>query len=147
MVKTFAMLAVLLGCSSAWATDEGTDKDTLAERIAPVGQVCIEGKPCAAATAAAAAVAAPAASASTATRTPEQLVQQVCSGCHGSGVMGAPKIGDKADWAPRIAKGMDTLLNHALNGFNNKMPPRGTCTTCTDDEIKAAIQYMTDKSR
>ncbi len=124
------------------------DAQAVAARIAPVGKDCVEGKPCAAATASAAAAAtpAPAPAAAAATRTPEQLVQQVCSGCHGAGVMGAPKIGNKADWAPRIAKGMPTLLDHALHGFNNKMPPRGTCTTCTDDEIKGAIQYMISKS-
>ncbi|MFP3459052.1 c-type cytochrome, partial [Psychrobacter sp. SIMBA_152] len=51
-----------------------------------------------------------------------------------------PKSAD--DWAPRIAKGKDTLLDHAINGFN-AMPPRGTCMDCSDDEISAAIDFMT----
>ncbi len=143
MLKRFAMLWMILGCMQAWA-DDAMDQKSIAARIAPVGDVCIEGQACAAATAAAAVTTTAAAPA--AARTPEQLVQQVCSGCHGAGVMGAPKIGSKADWAPRAAKGLPTLLDHALHGYNNKMPPRGTCATCTDDEIKGAIQYMLSKS-
>ncbi len=148
MFARFAVVALIMGSSMCWAADINGGQ-TIAERIAPIGSVCIEGKPCAAATAAAAeaATAASTPAAGAAHRSGQEIVQQVCSGCHGAGVMGAPRIGNKADWAPRIAKGMDTLLQHALNGFNNKMPPRGTCTSCSDDDIKAAITYMTNQSR
>ena len=50
--------------------------------------------------------------------------------------------GDAAAWAPRIAKGEETLLNHAINGFN-AMPAKGTCSNCSDDEILATIQFLT----
>ena len=70
----------------------------------------------------------------------------VCAGCHGAGVLGAPKFGDKAAWAPRIAQGMPTLVNHAINGIRS-MPPRGGAASLSDDEVKAAVQYMVDGSK
>ncbi len=69
-----------------------------------------------------------------------------CIVCHGSGVAGAPKFGDKAAWAPRIATGMDALLSSAING-KNAMPPKGTCMECSEEDLKAAIEYMTSKSQ
>jgi cytochrome c5 len=62
------------------------------------------------------------------------------------GVAGAPKQGDKAAWAPRIATGMDALVASAING-KNIMPPRGACASCSDDDIKAAVQYMVSQSK
>ena len=60
--------------------------------------------------------------------------------------MGSPKFGVAADWAPRIAKGLETLNTHAIAGFN-AMPAKGTCAACTDAEIKAAVKYMVDGSK
>ncbi len=68
-----------------------------------------------------------------------------CMACHSAGVAGAPKISDIAVWEPRIAKGMDTLNDHAINGFkgsNGFMPAKGGFTTLNDDEVKAAVAYM-----
>jgi cytochrome c5 len=75
--------------------------------------------------------------------TGDQVVAQVCSACHGSGVLGAPKIGDKAAWSPRTtaAGGVDGLATVAEKGLNS-MPPRGGRADLSDDEIKAAIQVM-----
>ena len=70
----------------------------------------------------------------------------VCAGCHGAGVMGAPKFGDKGAWAGRIGQGMATLTNHAINGFKG-MPARGGAASLSDDEVKAAVQYMVDGSK
>jgi cytochrome c5 len=70
---------------------------------------------------------------------------KVCSICHGAGVAGAPKLGDKADWGPRIAQGKDTLYEHAIKGFMGQkgmMPPKGGNTALSDDEVKAAVDYM-----
>jgi cytochrome c5 len=67
-----------------------------------------------------------------------------CAACHGTGVAGAPKLGDKAAWAPRIKQGNDTLYAHAINGFQGKsgmMPPKGG-STAPDGEVKAAVDYM-----
>lgn len=75
---------------------------------------------------------------------------KVCSMCHAIGAAGSPKPGDKADWGPRIAQGMDLLNKHALEGFTGakgQMPARGASTTLTDDEVKAAVAYMVDLSR
>jgi cytochrome c5 len=56
-------------------------------------------------------------------------------------VAGAPKTGVAADWAPRIAPAEDTLVTNAINGIRG-MPPRGTCATCSDDEIRNAVKHM-----
>lgn len=69
-----------------------------------------------------------------------------CKTCHASGMMGAPKVGDKAAWGPRIAQGEKVLLDHALNGIR-KMPARGGKKSLTDDEVKAAMQYMVGQSK
>ncbi|MBU3658068.1 MAG: cytochrome c5 family protein [Rhodocyclaceae bacterium] len=70
----------------------------------------------------------------------------VCAGCHGAGVMGAPKMGDKGAWGGRIGQGMATLNAHAINGFKG-MPARGGAASLSDDEVKAAVQYMVDGSK
>lgn len=75
---------------------------------------------------------------------------KTCSMCHAANVAGAPKPGDKADWAPRIAQGMDVLYKHALEGFTGakgQMPARGGAATLSDDDVKATVNYMVDQSR
>ena len=72
--------------------------------------------------------------------TGEQAFTQVCSACHATGVNGAPKIGDKAAWGPRIAQGKDTLYKDAIQGKGN-MPPKGG-TTWPDATIKMTVDYM-----
>lgn len=75
---------------------------------------------------------------------------KVCSLCHAVGAAGAPKPGDKADWGPRIAQGKPTLYKHALGGFTGKkgtMPPRGGGASLSDDQVKAAVDYMADQSK
>jgi cytochrome c5 len=75
---------------------------------------------------------------------------KTCAMCHAVGAAGAPKPGDKADWGPRIAQGNDLLYKHAREGFTGAkgmMPPRGTNAALTDDEIKAAVDYMVGLSR
>lgn len=72
-----------------------------------------------------------------------------CALCHAPGVAGAPKPGEKAEWAPRIAQGQELLYKHALEGFTGEkgvMPPRGGAAGLTDDEVKAAVDYMVEKS-
>jgi cytochrome c5 len=76
----------------------------------------------------------------------QQTYQSTCQACHATGAAGAPKVGDKEAWAPRIATGMDALYSSAING-KNVMPPKGTCASCTDDELKAAVDYMVSQSQ
>ena len=64
-----------------------------------------------------------------------------CGVCHANGTANAPKTGDAAAWEPRMAKGMDALVQSVTNGLN-AMPPKGMCFDCTDDEYKALIEYM-----
>ena len=75
----------------------------------------------------------------------EKIYAGTCLACHGAGVLGAPKFGDKAAWAPRIATGKETLYTNALNGFK-MMPARGGNAALKDDEIKAAVDYMLSKA-
>ena len=75
---------------------------------------------------------------------------KTCALCHAAAVAGAPKPGDKADWSPRIAQGIDILHKHAIEGFTGAkgmMPPRGGASTLSDDEVKAAVAFMVDQSR
>ena len=76
----------------------------------------------------------------------ERVYMQSCWACHNSGAAGAPKVGVAADWAPRIAKGMDTLVANATSGVNS-MPAKGLCFTCTEDDLRDLIQYMVDSSK
>ena len=75
----------------------------------------------------------------------KKLYETTCQACHGAGIAGAPKFGDKAAWAPRIKQGAATLYEHAIKGFQGKagmMPAKGG-STASDDEVKAAVDYMT----
>ncbi|WP_440054417.1 c-type cytochrome [Pseudoalteromonas sp. T1lg65] len=128
MKKLSAALLLLSTAAVAQPFDNALTDEAIKKRLQPVGSVYLAG-------AESAAEAAP-----TGPRSGEQVYQAACFACHGTGALGAPKTAD--DWAPRIAKGMDVLLDHAINGFN-AMPPRGTCTTCSDEEISAAIDFMT----
>lgn len=74
----------------------------------------------------------------------------VCFACHDSGAANSPKLGDKAEWAPRIAQGLDVLTGHAINGFKGSsgfMPPKGGRTDLSDEAIRAAVEYMVGKSQ
>ena len=71
----------------------------------------------------------------------KKLYDTACVACHSTGVAGAPKLGDKAAWAPYIATGIDEMLRIAIAG-KGAMPPRGTAMKATDDELRAAIEYM-----
>jgi cytochrome c5 len=88
-----------------------------------------------------AAAAAPAAAAGAASGAGKSTFDTTCSVCHGTGVAGAPKFGDKAAWAPRIKTGKEALYNSALHG-KNAMPPKGGNASLSDDAVKAAVDYM-----
>jgi len=73
-----------------------------------------------------------------------------CMACHAAGVAGAPKLGDKANWGPRIAQGNDTLYTHAIKGFQGKagmMPPKGGNMALKDEDVKAAVDYMVSQGK
>ena len=71
----------------------------------------------------------------------QKIYQTSCQACHATGAAGAPKLGDKDAWAPRIARGNDALFLSVKNGLK-AMPPKGTCMNCSEDELRAAMEYM-----
>ena len=76
--------------------------------------------------------------------------ETACAACHGAGIAGAPKVGDKAAWGPRIAQGKDTLYKHAIAGFNGKtgvMPAKGGRTDWPDDLIKQAVDHIVELNK
>lgn len=77
----------------------------------------------------------------------EGVYDSACTACHGAGIAGAPKTGDAEAWSPRLDKGMDTLVQHAIEGFQGDagyMPPRGGYSNLSDDQVRDAVQYMVD---
>ncbi len=80
----------------------------------------------------------------------ETVYNQICMACHAAGVAGAPKLGDKTAWGPRIAQGMDTLYTHSIKGFQGKtglMPPKGGNMALSDADVKATVDYMVSKAK
>ncbi|WP_153114806.1 c-type cytochrome [Rhodocyclus tenuis] len=103
-----------------------TGDDSVELRIQPVARVTIKGEEPAAASG---------------PKDGESIYKSVCSACHGSGALGAPKAGDKAAWTPRLAQGKTVLYASALNG-KNSMPAKGGATSLSDAEVKSAVDYM-----
>jgi cytochrome c5 len=122
----------------------------ITERIAPIGQVAIAGADNSRLAAPAAGPQQPAPVQVAQALSGQDVYQSACSACHGAGVAGAPKFGDAAAWADRISKGIDTLTEHAINGFQGSagfMPPKGGRADLSDDAVKAGVQYMVDNSK
>ncbi|MDZ7803098.1 c-type cytochrome [Thiohalophilus sp.] len=76
----------------------------------------------------------------------KSVYDSACMACHATGAAGAPILGNKGAWADRIAKGNDTLFDHAINGFKG-MPPKGGNAGLSDEEVKAAVKYMVGESK
>jgi len=123
-------------------------------RIAPVGQVAVAGGDNAglrspggmAPNAAPEGIAAPAATTAV-LDSPEAVYNSACAACHAAGVAGAPKVGDAAAWSQRIGQGMDTLVKHAIEGFQGQagyMPAKGGNPRLSDEQVRSAVQYMVD---
>jgi cytochrome c5 len=112
--------------------DTGETEAMVLARIKPVGEVTLAG-----------------ATAARASMNGEQVFAAVCKTCHEAGIAGAPKVGDKAAWAGPIKKGYETLVQHALNGFQEPgkvMPPRGGNPDLSDIEVARAVVYMANRS-
>jgi cytochrome c5 len=134
MFAIFTVGAALSVSSYALTDKQKKDIDT---RTKPVGSLCLEGdSTCGAVVAASGGK----------PKSGEEVYTGTCAMCHGAGVGGAPKLGDKAAWQPRIAQGAATLHDHAVVGIR-AMPPKGTCAACSDDEVKAAVDYIVAKSK
>lgn len=153
LIGFLAVVAILLGglamhIYSKNPPPQNPDKEKiLAERIAPVGGV-YAGDTGRAAMQAAQADAAKAAASQVAyggTTDGKTIFGSLCHSCHETGVAGAPKVGDKAEWGPRIAQGVDTLVKHAIEGFTGKtgvMPAKGGNPALNDAQVKATVEWM-----
>lgn len=122
--------------------DSSEPKKQLEQRIKPVGAlVKFDGAPPPAPAAAAGVVAVVAKA-----KSGEEVYNGACVACHGAGIAGAPKTGDKALWAPRIAQGVNVLYEHAIKGFKT-MPAKGGQAGLSDDEVKAGVDYQVAKAK
>ena len=122
----------------------------VAERIAPVGKVAVAGRDNSALEIPQVAAAATAPAVSTAVLTGEEVYQMACVVCHGAGVAGAPKLGDKALWAPRLAKGVEVLHQNALKGIQGAagvMPAKGGRADLSDQSVLNGVDYMINAAK
>lgn len=130
----YSCVAILLA-SSAFALElSDGQRAEIESRIAPVGEVCMQGD----ASCGGAAVAA-----SSGPRSGEDVYNAACMACHSTGAGGAPKVGDTAAWVDRIAKGNDVLYTSGVNGVpGTGMIAKGGCMQCSDEEVHAAVDFM-----
>ena len=142
IIGALVVFMILIIIAANWLSNGSKDiqadsmvQEAIESRIAPIGKVNTGGvAPAAGAAAAAGPV------------DGKAVYDQACFACHGTGAAGAPKLGDSAAWSARIGQGMDTLNDHALNGFK-AMPPRGGQAGLDDESVKAAVKYMVDNSQ
>ena len=140
MKRLYALASVL---AAVWVAAEalapGTD-DEIRARIAPFGSSCMEeDEVCGD-------IAAPAppvtvAEAPAAPLSGKEVYDRFCFACHATGVGEAPLLQNAEQWAPRLAKGMDAMLQTSLTGMG-AMPPMGACMACSEEEMTAAIEYL-----
>ena len=138
---TKALLALLTLTLSSVLYAQSNRDPAIIERTTPEGTICMVGDPCAGEPSPSSATA----SASTA-RTPEQIYNNNCMACHMTGASDAPILGNAEQWAPRIEKGIETLYSNAISGIN-MMPAMGLCNSCSEDEIRAVVDYMVEQSQ
>ena len=110
------------------AGDKEMSADAVAVRLQPVGQVAVTDP-----------------NAPKVEKSGKEVVEAICGACHLSGALGAPKVGDKAGWGNRIAQGLGTLTQHAIQGIR-QMPARGGNPDLSDLEIGRAVAYMANQS-
>jgi cytochrome c5 len=126
------VIALLSQLFTSTTRDTKEDEQHVLERIKPVGTIVLAD-----------------AGAASGNLSGQQVFAQVCKTCHETGLAGAPKAGDKAAWAPRIAEGENTLVQHAIAGYQGKtgvMPPKGGNPDLTDDEVHRAVVYLADQA-
>tara|TARA_R110002124_G_scaffold174233_4_gene341852 strand:+ start:9968 stop:10399 length:432 start_codon:yes stop_codon:yes gene_type:complete len=134
---SFILVTLIILISSASSFARLSREDSIAERLAPIGNVYLSG------------------GSSLDTKIEKKLskdagvkrYKSMCFACHDTGASGAPKVGDKALWANRIkSQSIETIYKHAIEGYK-AMPAKGGCISCADEEIKMAVDYMLEKSK
>ena len=131
VVAILLLVKLITGDMNIEQNSSAMSEDAIANRLRPVGQVNV--------------VSATEQSGSAANGG-EKLFNSVCMACHGAGIAGAPKVGDKAAWKPRIAQGIDVLYASAING-KNAMPPKGGAANASDADVKAAVDILVSKAK
>lgn len=131
LAATLFLVAALVGVVGSVAPDDGSRQSVaVLERIKPVAHV---------------AIAVPKPAGAEVKLSGQEVYNKVCAACHATGVMGAPKVGAKDQWEPRLAQGLNTLLNHSVNGLRS-MPAKGGDSSLTEANLKDAIVYMLDQT-
>lgn len=129
------LLLVSIMVLSSFTVTAGPTEDAIAQRITKVGSVCVEGADCVQKTSTVTVATNDSSGA-------EANYKKTCATCHAIGIAGAPKFGDAAQWEPRIAKGLEVLYASSINGMPPAMPAKGMCFGCSDDDLKAIVDYM-----
>ena len=148
-ITVIVMLVQLVtGGTDLPASHPGMSEEAVAKRLRPVGDVVIDpNQPAPASAPATVATAAPVPGAKSAPAGApaagkgKSVYDTTCNVCHGAGVAGAPKTGDKSQWAPRVKSGMSALYASSLKG-KNAMPPKGGNLALSDADVNAAVDYM-----
>jgi cytochrome c5 len=131
----FSVPAILLAFSAVAVDLTDAQRAAIEERIKPVGENCMQGDATCGGPAVAAAGGAP--------RSGEEVYNTACMACHSTGAGGAPKVGDVAAWADRIAKGTAAMHDSGVNGVaGTGMMAKGGCVACSDEEVHAAVDFM-----
>jgi cytochrome c5 len=149
-----AIVQILTGGLKLDPSSQAMSDEAIAARLKPVGEVRLTPEaPSAQAPSVAAASAQPPAAMAMASAQPaaqaksgEQVYSQSCAMCHAAGLAGAPKLGDKGAWQARIAQGVPTLYNHAINGIR-AMPAKGGNASLSDADVEAAVDYLVAKAK
>ena len=128
IVVLLALVTLGLGASEA--------KKAIEKRIAPVGQVCLEGQDCAQEVKIVASI-------QGGMRSGKEVYDTACTTCHAIALAGAPKFGDRVSWGERANEDLDHLVETVINGLGG-MPPMGMCMDCSQEELTNAVQYMLD---
>lgn len=112
--------------------------DDIAERLRTPAKVCLVGEPCV--------TTGTVLSSLTAPKSPADTYNTYCVACHATGVSDSPILGDSSVWQPRIEKGIEALYTSSIGGLG-LMPAKGTCISCSDDELRAVVDYMIEQSQ
>ncbi len=153
LMVIFLVAALIIGGTISYG-DDSARAEKISERTAPVGNVRSEGEPAPEEMAAADGngESSTAAADSDDAAPGKSTYESVCIACHSGAIDGIPALGDADAWAPRIDKGMDKLYDNAINGYQGEesgmmMPPKGGDDSLSDDEVKAAVDYMVEESQ
>lgn len=134
IMGVLATLGLATGMASA--QDADMSRKAIAERLKPIGTLCLQGNECGAASA-------PSADGGSQGASGEEIYGQVCTACHDTGAAGAPKRGDQGAWASRLEQGVETLYTHAIDGFG-AMPAKGGNPSLSDDDVKRAVNHLVE---